>query len=277
MLKMLFQRCMRICMKCSRRWATLKPTMTDIPAEDIAALIRDKYEGDTHADLTADLERLAAGEPLAYVIGWIPFAGARIELDSRPLIPRAETECWTERLIRHASQKFGDEPFALLDLCAGSGAIGVAIAAALPNAQVSFAELGEAHLATIQKNLDENGIAPSRVAVRAGDLFAPFPDIRFDFIAANPPYIPAARTLDASVTDYEDSAALFSGEDGLDLIRRIATDAPGHLRQGAELWMECDIANVEEAVRLVEAGGASRADIRTDQYGRPRYLVGYYA
>ena len=68
---------------------------------DRELLIRDKYEGDANADMNEDLARLAAGEPLAYVIGWIPFLGLRIYLDSKPLIPRPETEWWTEVLIKH--------------------------------------------------------------------------------------------------------------------------------------------------------------------------------
>jgi len=91
---------------------------------EIGQLLRDKYGGDPKADLTQDIARLDAGEPLAYVIGWIPFLGLTIRLDSHPLIPRPETEWWTEELIAHLKDLFGDTPFRLLDMCAGSGAIG---------------------------------------------------------------------------------------------------------------------------------------------------------
>lgn len=238
-------------------------------------LIRDKYHGDRAADLTEDLARLAAGEPLAYVIGWVPFLGRRIMLGSKPLIPRPETEWWAEMLVAHLRTRFGDEPFTLLDLCAGSGAIGIAVLAALPHARVSFGELVPEHARQIRANLRENGIDEGRACVRESDLFDAF-DERFDVIAVNPPYIPNGRTLDTSVTLYEPVEALFSGADGLDLIRRIANEAAMHLYPGGALWMECDIENVEEARALLAAGGAVQADIRTDPYGRPRIVVADY-
>lgn len=240
------------------------------------ALIRDKYQGDRSADLSADLARLEAGEPLAYVIGWIPFLGLRIDLTSHPLIPRPETEYWTEVLIERLKKRFGDTPFSFLDLCAGSGAIGLAVLKALPNAHVGFGELELAHTQLILKNIEMNGLDQSRAVIRRGNLFAPFFDEEFDVIATNPPYVPSERVLDESVTAYEPAGALYAGPRGLDLITRIAREAPRHLAEDGELWMECDIENIETAQSLVLEGGASRVDIRTDQYGRPRTLVGYY-
>jgi len=246
--------------------------------EERAFLIRDKYDGDTDADLTQDLECLSAGEPLAYIIGWIPFFGLRIALDSRPLIPRPETESWTEDLHTHLRQKFGDRPFTFLDLCAGSGAIGLSVLARFPHARVRFLELMPEHAALIRRNITENTLDASRATVHVGDLFDAFPeDQRFDVIATNPPYVPETRTLEKSVTDFEPSVALYAGIDGLDLIRQIAREAATRLESEGELWMECDIENIEGAKDLVLSGGAVRAEIRTDQYGRPRVCVGYYA
>ena len=240
-------------------------------------LIRDKYDGDASADLTKDLARLEGGEPLAYVIGWVPFMGLRIDLSSRPLIPRPETEAWTEDLIKHLEEHFGKEPFTLLDLCAGSGAIGLAVLARFPQARVRFSELANAHCTQIRRNIAENGLDASRATVHIGDLFAAFPkDQRFDVIATNPPYVPEARTLEKSVTDFEPALALFAGADGLDLVRRIAKEAKERLEPAGELWMECDIDNIEEAKTLLLSGGAKEAEIRTDPYGRARVCVGYY-
>ena len=252
--------------------------MEDITESDRALLIRDKYAGDAGADLSGDIARLSADEPLAYVIGWMPFLDLRIGLDSKPLIPRPETEWWTEALVAHLRERFGDRPFSFLDLCAGSGAIGLAVLAKLPAAHVAFAELMPEHTTQIRKNIEANGLEASRAQVYESDLFAALPeDARFDIIATNPPYIPAARALDASVAEHEPYEALFAGADGLALIRRIAADAPHHLHPDAELWMECDVGNVEAAARLLRAEGAARTEIRTDLYGRPRVAVGYYA
>lgn len=250
--------------------------MSSLSPEDMRALIRDKYAGDETANIQADLARLEAGEPLAYVIGWVPFLGLRINLVGNPLIPRPETEYWTEVLIAHLRKRFGDKPFTLLDLCAGSGAIGLAVLKHFPNARVSFGELELSHTELIKRNLEENELDVSRAVIRRGNLFAPFFDERFDVIATNPPYVPEGRELEESVTKYEPSNALFAGPRGLEVVERIAKETPRHLKPGGELWMECDIENIEEAQELVVSAGALRSDIRTDQYGRPRTLVGYY-
>ncbi|MEA2701933.1 MAG: release factor glutamine methyltransferase [Candidatus Parcubacteria bacterium] len=243
--------------------------------EDIRALRRDKYGDDPDADLSRDLERLASGEPLAYVIGWIPFLGLRIYLDSLPLIPRPETEWWTEKLVAHLGVRFGDGEFSFLDLCTGSGAIGLAVLGALPNARVTFAELVPDHVALIRKNLEENGLDASRAFICESDLFSALADRKFDVIAANPPYIPEGRALSESVTGFEPSEALFAGLDGLSLIRRIAAEAPQHLRAGGELWLECDTGHAQAAKELFGTSGRS-AELHTDQYGRPRLLVSYW-
>lgn len=240
-------------------------------------LIRDKYDGDTAADLTDDLARLQAGEPLAYVIGWTPFMGLRIGLESKPLIPRPETEWWTEQLIERLRERFGIAPFTVLDLCAGSGAIGLAILKAFPNAWVSFGEVRASHALEIGETLRANDLDASRASIHVSDLFDSFPRDSFDCIATNPPYIPSSRLLEASVLDHEPSEALFAGEDGLAVIERIATETPQHVGPGSELWMECDIANIEAASVLLTVHGAATTEIRTDQYGRPRIVVGYYA
>lgn len=243
---------------------------------DAALIRRDKYHNDPTVDITADLARVAAGEPLAYVIGWIPFLGVRIALDSHPLIPRPETEWWTEQLIAHLKDRFGTNPFTLLDLGAGSGAIGIAVLAHLPHAQVWFVEQDPAHSQQIRDNLTHNNLAPTRTTVCTGDLFAPLGSTRFDIIASNPPYIPDNRPLDASVADFEPAAALFSGTDGLTLIRRIAATTPDHLMPGGELWLECDTTHTAQVQALLTAAGAADAAIHTDLYGRPRLVVGYY-
>lgn len=249
--------------------------------QDDFLLARDKYAGDLRKVTDEDKARLAAGEPLAYVIGWIPFLGLRVDLSSHPLIPRPETEWWTDELITHLRERFGDSPFRFLDLCAGSGAIGLSILKAFPHAQVSFGELVTEHCEQIRKNIELNSLDASRADIRVSDLFTAFANETWDIIATNPPYIPAARAseLDTSVTNFEPSEALFAGAGGLDLIRRIMQEAPARLRSNtgtSELWLEADIANIAAAQMLARGAGASQSTIRTDQYGRPRVLVSYF-
>ena len=301
---------------------------------DEQRLLNEKYGGAVgFADRAAferDRARLAAGEPLSYVIGWQPFLGLTIWLDSKPLIPRPETEWWTEQLLT-AMQRSGAEypeasaaehtaspravaarvfeggagtvghsygrraergrvrrlagaptrlpgtplreaPLRFLDLCAGSGAVGCAALARLPGAHVYFGELDPLHEATIRRNIRENGLEAERADVRFGDLFEPFGDRTFDVIAANPPYIPEGRALDRSVTDHEPHGALFSGMDGLALIRRIADELPRRLNADGEAWIEVDSAHAEAARALFESSGRS-ATLIPDQYGVPRIVV----
>ncbi len=257
-------------------------------------LLEEKYAHIPCAAFEADRKRLAAGEPVAYVIGTQPFLGLSIHLNSRPLIPRPETEGWVEDVlydrfmvsvgqgaptrmrITSAPSETSSRPPRVLDLCAGSGAIGCAILKYVPDAEVWFAEIDPAHETTIQKNIRENGLDASRAHIVIGDLFESL-DERFDVILTNPPYIPEGRTLPESVTAYEPSTALFAGTDGLGIIARIAASAAEHLRPSGELWLECDSVHAEEVGRLVALGGASHVDIRNDLYGRPRVVVGYYA
>jgi release factor glutamine methyltransferase len=218
-----------------------------------------------------------SSEPEAYTLGWIPFLGLRVELTSRPLIPRPETEWWTELLIAEYTRKVRtSDVLTFLDLCAGSGAIGLAVLHQIQNARVSFAEIVPEHVEQIKKNIAVNALDASRARVEVSDLFSAFLGEKFDVIAANPPYVPRGRVLDESVTAWEPAEALYAGADGLEFIRRIATEAPAYLNPGGELWCEVDSEHAHEALALFEASRARRAELRNDQYGRPRLIVAYY-
>lgn len=271
-------------------------TVTELEA---AWLLTEKYGGTSTPAYEAELARLRAGEPVAYLIGHQPFLGLTIYLDSHPLIPRPETEWWTEQMLSAAeglassmshsatareeailqqenmspsSSELPAMPRTFLDLCAGSGAIGCAALKYLPDAEIYFGEIDPTQEETILKNIRENNLEERRAHIGIGDLFTPFSDMQFDLIAANPPYIPAARRLDTSVTAHEPSLALFSGEDGLDLMRRIARELPKHLTHRGQAWVECDSEHAEAAQALFVAQGFI-AQIHTDQYGVSRVLV----
>ena len=311
--------CVYLCIT-DKRGATGAPACASVACmtRDKQWLLEEKYAGKATASFEEDKKRLATGEPLGFIIGWQPFLGLKIHLDSHPLIPRPETEWWVEQMLQgeQGDQKMGVRlglqqrarehadmsscPHAprarqmevckqhlaprsapifgspcsrlkFLDLCAGSGAIGCAALARLPDARVYFGEIDPAHEATILKNIRENNLDESRAGVRIGDLFEPF-DMTFDIIATNPPYIPSGRTLDGSVADYEPAQALYAGDDGLAIIRRIAAELPQKLAPGGEAWIEVDSSHADAAAALFEERGL-RTSIRTDQYGRPRTLV----
>lgn len=160
-------------------------------SQDEQWLLTEKYGGEESAGFFADCKRLKAGEPLGYIIGHTPFLGCTIHLDSHPLIPRPETEFWVERAItvikkNPPRQGLGNSlglasgTVNVLDLCAGSGCIGVGVAKAIPEATVHFAELDARHLPTIGKNLEENDINCSRYKVFQSDLFSNIPGQSFE-------------------------------------------------------------------------------------------------
>lgn len=239
---------------------------------DVLWLLQEKYGGIKGDSFEKDVERLRSGELLAYVIGFTPFLRTKIYLDSHPLIPRPETEWWTEQFLLSLEK---DVPYHILDLCAGSGAIGVALLKHHPLITVTFADIREDHLKTIEKNVRENGILETRVHIIQSDLFHNI-SLTFDRIVTNPPYIPDARKLPSSVKDNEPHDALFSGEDGFLHIKKILEGTKKHLNKDGELWCEIDITHEHTALPCAYAGGAETAEIRKDQYGLPRLLVAHY-
>lgn len=237
-------------------------------------LLQEKYEGVENEAFYADLERLQAGEPLGYIIGHTPFLDCQIYLDSKPLIPRPETEYWVEKAISSILVK-GSE-VKVLDLCAGSGAIGVAVAKAIPEAEVTFAEIDPTHLSTIEKNIKQNLPEYSNrleyLKVIESDLFEKV-EGKFDFILTNPPYIDSViDRAEESVKNYEPHLALYGGASGMEIIDRIIAAAPDYLNDGGELWIEHEPEQVE-AIQNSSEATIFRAITHKDQYGVERYSI----
>ena len=155
--------------------------------QDEAWLLKEKYHDEKSEAFLNDCNRLKNGEPLAYVIGSIPFLSTTIFLDSHPLIPRTETEFWVEKIIAEMRSK-KEMPLRVLDLCAGSGCIGVAVLHTLPMVCVDFGEIDTDHHSTIRKNILENNIDPLRTNIFEGSLFDEITET-YDYILSNPPYI----------------------------------------------------------------------------------------
>lgn len=233
---------------------------------EISWLVRDKYNGVMSANVIADIERLRSGEPLAYVIGWIPFLGTKIYLDSKPLIPRAETEYWVGQVIETLKARKLSE-VRILDLCAGSGCIGVALASTIPKSTVDFVEIDPSHIATIWKNIDENKIDRSRTQVITGDLFEKIED-KYDLIISNPPYIDKnlGDRVEDSVKMFEPKIALYANDNGLEIIKRIVNEAPQFLKDEGMIFIEHEPEQTEEISLFPNYKGTF-----DDQFGVKRY------
>jgi len=250
---------------------------TGTTAREHEWLLAEKYGGVETPEFLEDIKRLAVGEPLAYLIGHIPFLDATIFLDSRPFIPRPETECWVTRAIEemraYTSKKRG-ESLSVLDLCAGSGCIGVSVLKAVPDARIDFAEINARHHGTILKNLLANDIDPARARIFSGDLFAEIAKVetRYDFILANPPYIDPNRInrVQKSVIAHEPSQALFGGADGMEYISRILKEAPRYLAQSNVLYIEHEPEHTARIHTLAQSLYASR-ETYADQWQINRY------
>jgi release factor glutamine methyltransferase len=216
-----------------------------------------------------DLRRLQEGEPLAYVIGWLDFLGCKIDLSLRPLIPRPETEYWTEKAIACIKQQASSVK--VLDVFAGSGCIGIAVLKHIPGAKVWFVDNDPACRKQMQKNLKLNRISRRRYRIKHSDILK---NVRmsFDYILANPPYVPTSIKwkLPLSVRKYEKPSALFGGKDGLFYIRRILKEAKNRLKPGGELWMEFG-SKQAAAVRKIAKKYGYHCAIYKDQFNRPRY------
>jgi release factor glutamine methyltransferase len=241
--------------------------------QERAWLLKEKYQGVESEAFHADCAQLAAGVPLGYLIGHVPFLDCTIHLDSHPLIPRPETEYWVDMAIAAIQQSNLPQPH-ILDICAGSGAIGVALAKAIPKASVTFAEIDPSHLPTIEKNIKLNVPADSVTEIIQSDLFSAIThSSKFDFIVTNPPYIDAAaNTVDTNVVENEPHLALFGGALGMEIIVRIIADAPRHLNSGGQLWIEHEPAQVEAIMTVAIQNGFSVVT-HPDQYGIPRFSV----
>lgn len=210
--------------------------------------------------------KMADGTPLQYALGYTEFYGARIGVSPAVLIPRPETEELAEKVASEAKNRGGAK---VLDLCAGSGAVGIAVALNSP-AEVTASDISAAAAETARANALANGVA---VDVRTGDLFAPVAGEKFDIIAVNPPYIPTADigALDDRVKKFEPLSALDGGADGLDFYRRIAAEAETYLNDGGALYAEFGAGQAAAVTEIFGEHGYG-TEVYKDMQGADRII-----
>lgn len=215
------------------------------------------YASDQVVEKLAELlARRLAGEPVAYLIGEWEFYGLSLDITPDVLIPRMDTEVLAERAILLA--RAAGEGARVLDLCAGSGCVGLAVAANVPGCRVVLADLSEAALQVCKRNVRRNDLNARVTCVQANALAKPDPTLwDFDVIACNPPYIPSGDIagLDVCVRDYEPRSALDGGADGLDFYRAIAQNWGAALRLGGSLLFEVGIGQAADVAGLLARNG----------------------
>lgn len=225
--------------------------------------------GDLAERFAADLARRRRGEPVAYILGRQGFWSLELEVAPDTLIPRPDTEL----LVETALQLLPATPARVLDLGTGTGAIALALAAERPQWQVSGVDRIEAAVALAERNRLRLGLGNARFA--RSDWFAEVTGERFQLIVSNPPYIPASDPhLQQGDVRFEPQSALVAGVDGLDDIRTIIAQAPGHLASGGWLLLEHGFDQAPAVRSLMAAHGFEACESRRDLGGHERVSLG---
>ena len=220
------------------------------------------------------MRRHLAGEPLAYLIGEWSFCGMDLDINESVLIPRADTEVLAEQAIDFV--KTLAEP-RVLDLCAGSGCVGLAVAKFCPGSHVVLGELMEDALRVCRQNIRRSGLTAQVLPWQVDALAGPPPRFgEFDCIVSNPPYIPDGDIagLDVSVREYEPLTALRGGADGLDFYRAISEKWRAVLHPGSRLYFEVGIGQADTVLRIMRGQGFGDIGIVPDTAGIPRVVYG---
>ena len=214
------------------------------------------------------------GEPVAYLIGEWEFYGLPLDISESVLIPRTDTEVLAAQAIEGVREL--DRP-RVLDLCAGSGCVGLAIASQVPGCRVVLGEISEAALRICRQNIRRSGLTERVVTCQVDATAKPLANLgEFDAIVCNPPYIPSGdiARLDASVRDYEPRLALDGGADGLDFYRAICDKWRQALSTGGRLYFEVGIGQADEVLRLMRSRGFGDIQVIPDTNGIPRVVYG---
>ncbi|MGW6920578.1 putative protein N(5)-glutamine methyltransferase [Streptomyces sp. NPDC054950] len=217
-------------------------------AEDEAELIL--TAACTPDEAAAMAARRAAGLPLEHVVGWAEFHGLRITVEPGVFVPRRRTEFLVDQALAAVPHAC-----VVVDLCCGSGAVGAALAVSLGQVELHAADIDAAAVSCARRNIAEHG-----GHAYAGDLFAALPGQlrgRIDILAANVPYVPTGEVplLPAEARDHEPLTALDGGGDGLDVLRRVAAEAPRWLAPGGCVLVETSERQAPAAVEAFTRSG----------------------
>jgi release factor glutamine methyltransferase len=237
-------------------------------AEDEAALLTSA--AGSPAELEVLVTRRAGGEPLEQVLGWASFCGLRVFVDPGVFVPRVRSEFLVSVAVRMVSGRGRPGPPVVTDLCCGTGALGLAAAAAL--APTAAAELHAADLDPAAVACARRNVVPHGGQVHAGDLFAALPGAlrgRIDVLICNAPYVPTSEIafLPAEARDHEARLALDGGADGLALLRRAAAEAPSWLAPGGVLLVETSERQAPSMAAAMTAAGLTAALHEDDDSG----------
>ena len=217
------------------------------------------------------LQRRLKGEPIAHILGHREFFGLDLKVTADTLIPRPDTETLVEAALHCIPES---EPYKVLDLGTGTGAIALAIASQRPHAEITAVDSSTMALEVARENAKRLGI--EYVSFMQSDWFSKLGEQRFDLIISNPPYIAESDIhLKQGDLRFEPISALASGEDGFDDIRQIVNQAATHLNQQGSLHLEHGYNQAEQVSALMQNAGFSRICHTKDLAGITRVTSGY--
>ena len=218
--------------------------------------------------------RVLSGEPLAYVLGQWDFYGMTLQVNSNVLIPRDDTVAVTDLAIKKAL--FLDSTPRILDLCIGSGCIGLAIAHRVKDARVTLADISKDAMAVAKKNITAQKLSGRVSCVQVNALEKPAAFLgKFDMIVSNPPYITTEemQELPHSVKAFEPHLALHGGTDGLDFYRAIAQNFAEAIKPGGYLCFEFGMGQGDDVCRILEDNGYTILERSRDYNDRERAVI----
>ena len=274
-------------MRLDRLYAQLKDRLLADGQDDAEASLRILFEDIlhvttakrlTHPELEVDerliqpaVDRLLAGEPLAYILGYTEFMGLRFQCAPGVLVPRPETEL----LVSWALEDQKNRNVHFLDIGTGTGCIALSLAHFAPTWSGIGVDLSDTALQVAEAN--RKALKIDSVRFLYSDLTQSVRNKQFDVILSNPPYITAAdmEKLDQRVL-HEPQLALYGGTDGLDLYRRIAAETPAILNNGGALYLEIGYDQGETVPQILAEAGFSDITVQKDLSGLDRCVKGYY-
>lgn len=221
------------------------------------------------------VQRASEHEPVDYLVGQAPFFSMMLQVNESVLVPRPSTETLVEHVIQHARRTPGFAHPTILDIGTGSGAIAIAIARTLRQAQVIATDISTKALDVAKANADEQGVS-DRIEFVQGCLFEPVTGKRFDYIVSNPPYVSDAEyeVLDANVRDYEPASALRGGPEGLDVVAPLVDQSINFLSDPGHLAIEIASTHAGKVREMAEKrAGLTHLRILTDHEQLPRVFV----
>lgn len=237
---------------------------------ELLVMMQEEIPEDVEAHFIADVKRHAEKEPLQYIVGYEQFYGREFLVNEHVLIPRPETEELIVGILERMPKK---RPLRIVDVGTGSGIIAITLVLEVPDADVYAIDISEQALQVATQNAEKLG---ADVTFVQGDLLTPVMNEQsFDVIVSNPPYIPNAEeaTLDEVVKDHEPHLALFGGEDGLDMYRKIVQQLPTCTGTESVIAFEVGVTQGEAVKQMLQdAFPKEKVEVVYDINGKDRMV-----